>query len=89
MFLGWFARYRVESHARKLTGRLIWRLSDLVPEEHYFDVDQASINQATADTRTSTDVHVYGTRLAHFPPTSSEWDEALKILGKVRRAYPG
>jgi hypothetical protein len=89
MFLRWFARYRVERRAKKLTGRLIWRLSELVPEEHYSDVDQASITQATADTRTSTDKRVYGTRLAHFLPTSPEWDEALKILGKLRRAYPG
>ena len=89
MFLRWLARYRVERRARKLTGRLIWRLSELVPQERYSDVDQASINQATADTRTSTDKHVYGTRLAHYPPTGPAWDEALKILGKLRRAYPG
>jgi hypothetical protein len=89
MFLRWPARLKVEKQAKKLTGRFIWRLSELVPPEHYSDVDEASTIKATLDTRTSTDRHVYGTRLVHLPPTSPEWDEALKIAGKLHQAYPG
>lgn len=87
MFLHWFARIRVERRAKKLTGRLIWRLAEIVPPEHYSDVDEASILQATADTRTSTDKRAYGPALATCPPcppTSQTWDEALRILNKMR-----
>jgi hypothetical protein len=88
MFLRWPARLRVERQAKKLTGRFIWRLSELVPAEHYSDVDEASTTKATLDTRTSIDKHVYGARLAHLTPTSPEWDEALKIVSKLHKEYP-
>jgi hypothetical protein len=88
MFLHRFARFRVERSAKKLTGRLIWRLAEIVPPEHYGHVDEASVRQATADTRTSTDKPAYGPALAECPPTNARWDEALKILDKMKRTYP-
>ncbi len=87
-FLHWHARVRVDRTAKKVTGRLIWRLAEIVPPEDYTDVDEASILQATADTRTSTDKPVYGPVLAKCAPTDVKWDEALKILDRLRRFYP-
>jgi hypothetical protein len=88
MFLRRLARLRIERSAKKLTGRLIWRLAEIVPPEHYGHVDEASIRQATADTRTSTDKPAYGPALAECSPTSARWDEALRILDKMRKTYP-
>jgi len=88
LFLRWYSRFRVERKAKKLTGRLLWRLAEIVPPEHYKDVDESSILQATADTRTSTDRPIYGPALAQYPPTGPEWDDVLKVLASMRKAYP-
>lgn len=88
MFLRWTERFRVKRHAKKLTGRLIWRLAEIVPSEHYANVDEASIRQATADTRTSTDKRMFGPALAASPPTDAKWGAALKIIIKMQKTYP-
>lgn len=88
MFLRWTERVRVEHRAKKLSGRLIWRLAEIVPPEHYADADEASVLQATADTRTSTDKRTFGPALIGCQPTDSKWDAALKIVDKMRRIYP-
>lgn len=88
MFLRWTERLRVKRRAKKLAGRLIWRLAEIVPSEHYADVDEASILQATADTRTSTDKRISGPALADCPPTDAKWDATLKIINKMRKTYP-
>jgi hypothetical protein len=87
-FLRWHSRARIKRRGRRLTGRLIWRLAEIVPPEHYGDVDDASIRQATADTRTSTDRRVYGLALVKCLPTNANWDDAFKILAKMRKSYP-
>jgi gas vesicle protein len=88
MFLHWSSRIRVKTRGRKLTGRLIWRLAELVPPEHFAKVDDASVRQATADTRTSADRKMFGLALTQSLPTDQMWDEAFKILAKMRRSYP-
>jgi len=89
IFLRSYKRFLVKRRAKKVAGRLIWRLAEIVPPEHYGDVDEASLLKATADTRTSVDERVFGAALADFPPTSARWDEVLKVLEKMRKAYPG
>jgi hypothetical protein len=88
MFLRWPERVRAKRRAKKLAGRLIWRLAEIVPSEHYADVDEASVLQATADTRTSTDKRTFGPSLTDCPPTDAKWDAALKIINKMRKTYP-
>jgi hypothetical protein len=88
MFLHWYSRLQIKRRGRRLTGRLIWRLAEIVPPGHYDNVDEASIRQATADTRTSTDRRVYGPALVKRLPTDRTWDDAFNILAKMRKSYP-
>jgi hypothetical protein len=88
MFLHWYARVRVDHYAKKVTGRLIWRLAEIVPPDDYAEVDEASILQATADTRTSMDNPVYGPALVKCAPTDVKWDEVMRILDRMRKLYP-
>lgn len=88
MFLRWPERLRVERKARKLTGRFVWRLAEIVPSDHFADVDEASVLQATADTRTSIDKNVFGPALARYPPTDPRWNEVFKLVDKMRKSYP-
>jgi glycine/D-amino acid oxidase-like deaminating enzyme len=87
-FLRWLERLRVKRKARKLTGRFVWRLAELVPSDHFVDVDEASVLQATADTRTSIDRNVFGPTLGRYPPTDPRWNEVFKLVDKMRKSYP-
>lgn len=88
LFLRWLERMRVERIAKKLTGRFVWRLSELVPPDHFADVDEASVLQATVDTRTSIDKNAPGPSMARWPPTDPRWNEFIKLVDKMRKSYP-
>jgi len=88
-FLPWQERWKIERKAKILVGRLVWRLIEIVPAEHYSDVDEASLVKATADTRTSTEQPLCGPALAEVRPIDPRWDAALKAVEKLQRTYPG
>jgi hypothetical protein len=87
-FLRRLERLRVKRKARKLTGRFVWRLAEIVPSDHFSDVDEASVLQATADTRTSIDKNVFGPTLTRYLPTDPRWNEVFKLVDKMRKSYP-
>jgi hypothetical protein len=88
-FLPRIERWRVERETRNLVGRLAWRLAEIVPPEHYSDIDEASLVKATADTRTSTDSPLCGPTLVNVRPTDAQWDATLKAIEKIHKTYPG
>lgn len=88
-FLPRIERWRVERKTRNLVGRLAWRLAEIVPPEHYSNVDEASLIKATADTRTSNDTPLCSPALVNVRPTDTQWDAALKAIEKMHKAYPG
>jgi len=88
-FLPRIERWRIERESRNLVGKLAWRLAEIVPAEHYNDIDETSLVKATADTRTSTDAPLCSPALVHVRPTDGRWDTALKAIEKMHKAYPG
>lgn len=88
-FLPRLERWRIEHSSRNLTGRLVWRLTEIMPPDRYPEIDEASLMRATADTRTSVDSPLCGPLLATKRPTDDQWDLALKAIEKIRRRYPG
>jgi hypothetical protein len=63
-------------------------LAELVPSDHYSNIDEASLLKAKADTRTSLEMPLPGTALSELRSADPKWDAALKALGKLRKSYP-
>lgn len=88
-FLPRFERWRIVHRIKNLTGKLTWRLAEIVPPGHYSCVDEATLLKATADTRTSNDVVMLSVNLSRTRPTDPRWDALLKTVEKLGKSYPG